>query len=98
MFQHRRRLKIVSISSPLLKCVLPGAPDVDTRFQQDSFNAKHTFDDQPRLAERAFEIARRTGAGAGLADDKGPGVDAMKDFGKDLLAIQTQLKKTLIGV
>jgi sugar phosphate isomerase/epimerase len=55
-------LKIISIASPLLKCVLPDAPPVDERFQQDSFNSKHTFADQPRLADRAFEIARRTGA------------------------------------
>jgi L-ribulose-5-phosphate 3-epimerase len=56
-------MKIISIASPLLKCVLPGSPDVDTRFQQDVFNAKLTFEDQPRLAERAFEIAAKTGAG-----------------------------------
>lgn len=57
-----RGLEIVSIASPLLKCVLPGAPEVDSRFQQDIFASKHTFDDQPRLAARAFEIAARTGA------------------------------------
>lgn len=55
-------LEILSIASPLLKCVLPNAPEVDARFQQDSFAARHTFDDQPRLAQRAFEIAGRTGA------------------------------------
>jgi sugar phosphate isomerase/epimerase len=55
-------LEIVSIASPLLKCVLPGAPDVDPRFQQDVFAARHTFDDQPRLADRVFAIAERTGA------------------------------------
>jgi sugar phosphate isomerase/epimerase len=59
---HGRGLEIVSIASPLLKCVLPGAPAVDQRFQQDSFAAHHTFDDQPRLAARSFEIAARTGA------------------------------------
>jgi L-ribulose-5-phosphate 3-epimerase len=58
-----RGMAIVSIASPLLKCVLPGAPEVDTRFQQDVFASKHTYEDQPRLAERAFEIARLTGAG-----------------------------------
>ena len=56
-------LEILSIASPLLKCVLPNAPAVDERFQQDMFAAKHTFADQPRLAARAFEIARQTGAG-----------------------------------
>src|SRR5512133_2945947 len=55
-------LEILSIASPLLKCVLPDSPDVDARFQQDMFAAKHTFADQPRLTARAFEIARRTGA------------------------------------
>jgi sugar phosphate isomerase/epimerase len=55
-------LKIISIASPLLKCVLPDAPAIDSRFQQDIFASKHTFEDQPRLTERAFEIARRTGA------------------------------------
>jgi sugar phosphate isomerase/epimerase len=57
-----RGLEIVSIASPLLKCVLPDAPEVDARFQQDLFASQHTFADQPRLAARAFEIAERTGA------------------------------------
>jgi sugar phosphate isomerase/epimerase len=56
-------LEILSIASPLLKCVLPDAPEVDDRFQQDMFASKHTFADQPRLTERAFEIAKQTGAG-----------------------------------
>ena len=56
-------LEIISIASPLLKCVLPDAPDVDPRFEQDMFAARLTFEDQPRLAARAFEIAARTGAG-----------------------------------
>jgi sugar phosphate isomerase/epimerase len=55
-------MEIISIASPLLKCVLPDAPPVDERFQQDSFAARHTFADQPKLAARAFEIAERTGA------------------------------------
>jgi sugar phosphate isomerase/epimerase len=55
-------MEIISIASPLLKCVLPDAPEVDARFQQDMFASKHTFADQPRLAARAFEIADRTGA------------------------------------
>lgn len=57
-----RGLEIVSIASPLLKCTLPDAPDVDARFQQDMFASKHTFADQPRLTARAFEIAGRCGA------------------------------------
>jgi L-ribulose-5-phosphate 3-epimerase len=59
---RRRGVEILSIASPLLKCVLPDAPPVDERFQQDSFAAKHTFADQARLTARAFEIAGRTGA------------------------------------
>ena len=55
-------LEIVCIASPLLKCVLPDAPEVDARFQQDMFAAPYGYEDQPRLAVRAFEIARRTGA------------------------------------
>jgi sugar phosphate isomerase/epimerase len=55
-------LEIVSIASPVFKCVLPEAGDVDTRFQQDMFAAQHTMADQPRLARRALEIASRTGA------------------------------------
>ena len=57
-----RGFKIISIASPLLKCVLPDAPVVDKRFQQDLFASAHTYEDQPRLTERAFEIAKRTGA------------------------------------
>lgn len=59
---RRHGMEILSIASPLLKCVLPDAPPVDERFQQDSFAAKHTFADQARLTARAFEIAERTGA------------------------------------
>ncbi|MEP6715186.1 MAG: sugar phosphate isomerase/epimerase family protein [Terriglobia bacterium] len=55
-------LEVISIASPLLKCTLPDAPEIDSRSQQDIFNSKHTFEDQPRLTERAFEIAKRTGA------------------------------------
>jgi L-ribulose-5-phosphate 3-epimerase len=58
----RHGLEIVSIASPLLKCVLPDSPEVDARFQQDVFAATHTFEDQPRLSDRALEIAERTGA------------------------------------
>jgi sugar phosphate isomerase/epimerase len=57
-----RGMRIISIASPLLKCVLPDAPAVDTRFQQDVFGSSYTIEDQPRLAARALEIATRTGA------------------------------------
>src|SRR5438876_725446 len=56
------RLEIISVASPLLKCVLPDAPELDKRFEQDVFASIHTFKDQPRLSARAFEIAKRTGA------------------------------------
>lgn len=52
-------LEVISIASPILKCVLPGGPEVDTRFQQDLFNSRHTFEDQPRLLEHAFGLAKR---------------------------------------
>jgi L-ribulose-5-phosphate 3-epimerase len=55
-------LEVIAIASPLLKCTLPDAPPVDERFQQDVFAAKHSFEDQARLAQRAFEIAKRSGA------------------------------------
>jgi L-ribulose-5-phosphate 3-epimerase len=57
-----RGVEVISIASPLLKCTLPGAPEVDTRFQQDVFAAKNSYADQPRLTERAFFIAKRMGA------------------------------------
>jgi sugar phosphate isomerase/epimerase len=58
----RHALEIVSIASPLLKCVLPDSPAVDARFQQDVFASQHTFQDQSRLTYRALEIADATGA------------------------------------
>src|SRR5436190_21374202 len=42
-----KNMEVISIASPLLKCVLPNAPEVDTRFQQDIFASKHTYEDQP---------------------------------------------------
>ena len=55
-------LEVVSIASPLLKCVLPDSGEVDARFEQDVFASRHSFEDQPRLADRALEIAASTGA------------------------------------
>lgn len=57
-----RGIRVLSIASPLLKCVLPGDHQIDTRFQQDIFASKHTFDDQPRLMERALQLSEMTGA------------------------------------
>lgn len=59
---HAAGMKVISLSSPVLKCVLPGGPEVDTRFQQDVFNAVYNYDDQDRLFNRALEIAKLTGA------------------------------------
>lgn len=53
---------VIAIASPILKCTLPNAPDVDTLFQQDMFNAKYTIDDQAALAQHAFKIAKFLGA------------------------------------
>ncbi|HEY3939270.1 MAG TPA: sugar phosphate isomerase/epimerase family protein [Bryobacteraceae bacterium] len=55
-------LRVVSIASPLLKCVLPNGPEVDQRFQHDVFASKHTFEDQARLTEKAMEVAKLFGA------------------------------------
>ncbi len=56
-------MTVVSLASPLLKCVLPDSPPLDSRVQHDVFGSPHTFEDQPRLTRRAFEVAERTGAG-----------------------------------
>jgi sugar phosphate isomerase/epimerase len=60
---ERSGMRVMSIASPVLKCVLPDAPPVDERFQQDIFGSAYTFADQARLGRRAIEIAARTGAG-----------------------------------
>jgi sugar phosphate isomerase/epimerase len=57
-----RGMTVVSIASPLLKCVLPGGPPLDPTLQQDVFGSGYTFTDQPRLADRAFTVAAKTGA------------------------------------
>ena len=57
-----RGMRVLSIASPVLKCILPDAAPVDPSIQQDIFGSAYTFADQPRLAKRAFEIATRMGA------------------------------------
>lgn len=57
-----RGMRVLSIASPVLKCTLPDAPPIASHIQQDMFSSAAGFDDQPRLARRAFEIAERTGA------------------------------------
>jgi L-ribulose-5-phosphate 3-epimerase len=59
---ERRGMRVLSIASPVLKCVLPDAPPLDQRFQQDVFGSAYTIADQPRLAKRAMEIAEIAGA------------------------------------
>lgn len=59
---EQRGMQVISIASPVLKCVLPDAPPVDERLEQDVFGSAYTIDDQPRLSKRAFEIAEITGA------------------------------------
>ena len=58
----RAGLQVVSIASPLLKCVLEGGPELDRRFEHDAFASKHTFADQPRLTKRAVQVAHFFGA------------------------------------
>jgi len=58
----QRGFNVMSIASPIFKCLLPNSPPVDSRFQHDVFASKHTFEDQPRLTERAFSIAKRLDA------------------------------------
>jgi sugar phosphate isomerase/epimerase len=55
-------MAVLSIASPVLKCVLPDAPPLDERFQQDVFGSAYTIADQPRLIARAIQIAEATGA------------------------------------
>ena len=57
-----RGMRVLSIASPVLKCALPDAPPVAPHIQQDMFSSASGFDNQPRLARRAFEIAERMGA------------------------------------
>ncbi|HET9469426.1 MAG TPA: sugar phosphate isomerase/epimerase family protein [Vicinamibacterales bacterium] len=57
-----RGMRVLSIASPVLKCTLPDAPPPAPHIQQDMFSASFSFEDQPRLARRAFDIAERTGA------------------------------------
>ena len=57
-----RGMRVLSIASPVLKCTLPDAPPVAAHIQQDMFGSAAGFDDQPRLARRALEIAERAGA------------------------------------
>ncbi len=52
-----RGFRVISIASPLLKCVYPGV-EVDTRWQQDAFAAKYAVEDQASLLEHALLVAK----------------------------------------
>ncbi len=52
------RLPVISIASPILKCILANAPEIDSRYQHDVFASSHTAADQQRLLMRAIEIAK----------------------------------------
>jgi len=58
----RAELPVVSIASPLLKCILPNAPALDSRFEHDVFASQHMYEDQGRLAEHAMKLANFFGA------------------------------------
>lgn len=55
-------IRVLGLSSPILKCTLPEGGEVDARFQQDIFGATFTMEDQPRLVERAIQLCELTGA------------------------------------
>ncbi|MFL6414289.1 MAG: sugar phosphate isomerase/epimerase family protein [Bryobacteraceae bacterium] len=59
---ERAELPVISIASPLLKCILPNSPQLDSRFEHDVFASKHTYEDQERLAAHAFNLAKLFGA------------------------------------
>jgi L-ribulose-5-phosphate 3-epimerase len=81
-------LRVISIASPLLKCVLPDAPDVDSRFQHDIFASKHTYEDQPRLAAHAFDIAKKMGAKVIRVFSYWRTVEPQKCFGRVVAALK----------
>jgi len=55
-------VEVLGVASPVLKCVLPGGPEIDGRFQRDVFGAAYSFEDQPRLGRRAMDVAEALGA------------------------------------
>jgi sugar phosphate isomerase/epimerase len=75
-----RGFHVISIASPLLKCVYPGV-EIDTRWQQDAFASKHTFEDQARILERALQVAEFFGAGVVRVFSYWRAVDPERMFG-----------------
>lgn len=50
---------ICGVATPVYKCTHPDGGAIDERFEQDAFHSAHTFDDQPRILDRAVDIAAR---------------------------------------
>ncbi len=95
--------QVISIASPLYKCVAPDSPPIDSRFQHDVFASKHTFDDQPRLAERAFAIAKKFNARIVRVFSFWRSVEPEKCFGEvvralNSLAEQAAQRGVIIGL
>jgi sugar phosphate isomerase/epimerase len=55
-------LRIFSIASPVFKCTHPEGGPIDHRFEQDAFQAAHSFEDQDRVLRRAIQVALALGA------------------------------------
>ena len=51
-------MSVVALASPLLKCVLPDSPPLDTRVQHDVFGSPYNFEDQPRLTRARVRDCR----------------------------------------
>jgi L-ribulose-5-phosphate 3-epimerase len=81
-------MRVLGIASPLLKCVLPDGPPVDERFQQDVFGSTYTYEDQPRLTRRAFEIAHLAGAGIIRVFSYWRTIDPPREYGRIAAALR----------
>ena len=55
-------LEIVSIASPVYKCTLPDGGDIDHRFEQDAFQAAHTYDGPAAYSEPRHRNCRKAGS------------------------------------
>jgi L-ribulose-5-phosphate 3-epimerase len=96
-------LRVLGIASPLLKCVLPDAPPLDPRFQQDIFGAQYHYEDQPRLADRVLDIATRAGARLVRVFSYWRTVDPARTFDRvaaalPALAVQAHARDLTIGL
>ena len=84
-------MEVISLASPLLKCVLPGSPPLDSRVQHDVFGSPHTFEDQPRADQARVRDRRaaRAPASSGCSPTGGPPSpsSATRSCGEALLAL-----------